>query len=99
MDDILSAFVALESLDKLPSIYCKATELLNLPTLSLDPVSEQLRDSCTSLASKLELSIQELKEHLSSTRASLSKDLATINTMSYQYCQAAQKALILVLLT
>lgn len=77
LEDILEAFESLDASDKLPSVYCEATDLLKIPPLALDPISEQLLGTCKSL-DKLGGSVQELKEHLSATRASLSKDLATV---------------------
>ncbi len=60
-----------------PLMYCEANDLLKLPPLALDPVSEQLSENCKSL-SKVDASVQELKNQLNSTRASLSRDLATV---------------------
>ena len=77
LDDINEAFELLDSHEKLPAIFCEANDLLNLPPLCLDPVSDQLLENTNSI-NKIDTSIQELKEQLSSTRASLSKDLASV---------------------
>ena len=37
MDDIIQAFLVLDSSDLIPPIYCEATDLLKIPSLSLDP--------------------------------------------------------------
>ena len=72
--DLLEFFDSLDANDKLPPVYCEPNDLLKLPPLVLDPVSNQIRESCKSLR-KIGSSIHELKEHL---RASLSKELATV---------------------
>ena len=58
LDDILQSFVALDSSDLIPGIYCEATDLLRVPSLSLDPVSEKVEMNTFSLqelASKIDL--------------------------------------------
>ena len=49
IDDILEAFVALVSTDLIPGIYCEATDLLRIPSLSLDPISEKIETNTLSL--------------------------------------------------
>ena len=39
LEDILSAFEALDAREELPDIFCEATDLLKLPPICLDPVS------------------------------------------------------------
>ena len=38
--DIVAAFDKLDGVDKIPPIFCEATGLNKLPSLSLDPVSK-----------------------------------------------------------
>ena len=45
----MQAFEALDTLDLIPAIYCEATELLQLPSLSLDPVAEKVQSNCQAL--------------------------------------------------
>ena len=49
VDDLAEAFVALDSSDLIPGIYCEATDLLRIPSLSLDPVSEKVETNTLSL--------------------------------------------------
>ena len=42
LSDILSAFNKLDEDDKIPSIYCEALHLINLPCLEPDPISKRL---------------------------------------------------------
>ena len=70
LEDILQAFEALDSLDMIPDIYCEATELLKLPALSLDPVSDQVNSNSKSL------------ETLICTVGSLEKKLSTFISSS-----------------
>ena len=61
---------ALDSLDMIPDIYCEATELLKLPALSLDPVSDQVNSNSKSLETHI------------STVGSLEKKLSTFISSS-----------------
>ena len=72
--DILKTFESLDASNKLPDIFCEANDQLNILPLALDSDFEQLVDNCKSL-NKLGESLQELKEQLTSTRASLAADL------------------------
>ena len=68
MDDIIQAFLVLDSSDLIPPIYCEATDLLKIPSLSLDPISEKIQRNNLSfqdLATKIEQ--LEKKISLSST--------------------------------
>ena len=50
VDDLAEAFIALDSSDLIPGIYCEATDLLRIPSLlSLDPVSEKVETNTLSL--------------------------------------------------
>ena len=40
LNDIVEAFSALDALDKLPTMYCEANDLLKLLPITIDPVSE-----------------------------------------------------------
>ncbi len=77
LDDITEAFQLLDSLEKLLAIFCEANDLLELPPLAIVPVSEQLRGNCKAI-NKVDAYILELKEQIKSTRASLSRDLASV---------------------
>ena len=45
--DIVAAFDKLDSVEKIPAMYCEANELIKLPSLNLDPVSKKLdENSC-----------------------------------------------------
>ena len=57
LDDILVVFDKLDTVDKLPAIYCEAKELIRLPSLVIDPISVKLDShtvSLNSLTSKVE---------------------------------------------
>ena len=51
LDDVLAAFDLLDSKALIPPIFCEASELYRLPSLSLDPVSEQVQDNTKALLS------------------------------------------------
>ena len=65
VDDIIEAINDLDAEDMLPDMFCEATDLLKHPSLSLDPVSEQLCGSRMTLVS-LDLSERSLQEQFSS---------------------------------
>ena len=64
-DDILSWFECLDSLEKIPPIFCEALDLIKLPPLSLDPISEQVRDNSL-LIKSLSKSIQGMEMKMTS---------------------------------
>jgi len=64
LEDVLAAFDALDAKDLIPPIYCEATELTKLPSLSLDPVSEQVQDNTRSLLA-LTSAVTNLEKKLS----------------------------------
>ena len=49
--DIVAPVDKLDSIDKIPAIYCEATDLIKLSSLSLDPVSKKLDENSTTLQS------------------------------------------------
>lgn len=52
--------------EELPDIFCEATDLLNLPQICLDPVSDKLYDTTMSLES-LAQDVKSLQEELSNS--------------------------------
>ena len=64
LEDILQAFEVLDSSDSIPNIYCEASDLLRIPSLSLDPVSEQVQANTSSLKS-LVSTVERLEKKLS----------------------------------
>ena len=65
LEDILQAFEVLDSSDSIPNIYCEASDLLRISSLSLDPVSEQVQANTSSLQS-LVSTVERLEKKLSS---------------------------------
>ncbi len=51
LDDILNAFDKLDDADKLPKIYCEADDLIKLPPVAADPVSELVLGNSACLSS------------------------------------------------
>ena len=88
LDDILRAFETLDNLDLIPAIYCEATELLKLPSLSLDPVAEQVQVNSQALESLIS-KVGGLEEKLSSflaastSTSSIPNSHDGVNTQSY----------------
>ena len=66
--DIVAAFDKLDSVEKIPAIYCEANELIKLPTLKLDPVSEKLDKNTCTIQSLVD-SMKELPSKVSANAA------------------------------
>ena len=77
LEDILSAFEALGAREELPDIFCEATNLLKLPPICLDPVSEKLHNTTMSLKS-LASDVKYLQEELSNSLTSLKADMQNV---------------------
>ena len=75
LDDILSAFDMLDEKNCIPAMYCEAKELLLLPPLSLDPVSEQLRSNTSSLDA-VSAKVDSLEAAVSASLSSLQVEIA-----------------------
>ena len=69
LDDILQAIVTLDSSDTIPEIYCEATDLLRVPSLSLDPVSEQVQTNTQALHNLIS-KIESLEKEISTFQGS-----------------------------
>ena len=69
LDDIIQAFLVLDSSDLIPPIYCEATDLLKIPSLSLDPISEKIQSNTLSLQD-LATKIEQLEKKISSSSTS-----------------------------
>lgn len=70
ISDVTSAFDKLDDTEDCPLIYCEACDLLKLPSLDLDPVSQNLRSN----TGKLELladNISDLKAMRSTSNSSM----------------------------
>ena len=49
LEDILLAFTKLDEVDKIPQIFCEASELVQLPPISVDPIGEMISGNAASL--------------------------------------------------
>ena len=68
----MAAFDLLDSKALIPPIFCEASELYKLPSLSLDPVSEQVQDNTKALLSLTSVvnSIEKMMSSFFETSAS-----------------------------
>ena len=76
LENILQAFQSLDSLNQVPSIYCEAVDLLQLPPLSLDPVAEQVKSNSLALKT-LTSTIEDLSKKLTSLGSTLKQPVAS----------------------
>lgn len=65
LEDILLAFDKLDDVDKIPLIFCEATDLVKLPPIAADPISEMVSGNAASL--------KELDERISELQVALQK--------------------------
>ena len=65
----MQALEVLDSINKVPNVYCEATDLLNMPPLSLDPVSEQVASNSQALDS-LVVTVVRFEQQLTSLSTS-----------------------------
>ncbi len=77
LEDALSTFEYLDSTEKLPTIFCEANDLIRLSPLSMDPVVEQIQVNSKAVG-KLDASVKELKDQLSSTVSALPREISTV---------------------
>ena len=72
MDDILLAFSKLDEVDKIPPIYCEALDLVRLPPITSDPISELIMGNRDRLQ-EIEAKISQLQDEFASSSATTSK--------------------------
>ena len=65
LEDIIHFFEVLDSVGKIPPIFCEASDLLRLPPLSLDPLAEEVRCNSASLKHLADL-VERLETKFSS---------------------------------
>ena len=72
LDDILLALSKLDDIDKIPQIYCEATDLVKLPPIAADPISELVIGNSVCLKD-IEGKISQLQDDIASLCALSSK--------------------------
>ena len=88
LDDILQAFLTLDSAYHIPEIYCEATDLLRVPPLSLDPVSEQVQTNTQALHNLIS-KIESLEKEISVLQGSGTSIRSSIDQSAITYAAAA----------
>ena len=74
LEDILAAFEVHDNTGSLPEMFCEAKDMLKLPPLSLDPVSELVNQNSVSLGEVL-TNLSSLKEQVNSSVLSLTSKI------------------------
>ena len=85
LDDIIQAFVVLDSPGLIPDIFCEANDLLHMPTLSLDPTAELIQENTKTLHSPSS-KIEDLEKHIASSQSS------SHNQICHSYAAVASSA-------
>ena len=79
LEDIVKAFDTLDASDSIPDMFCEASALYLLPTLSLDPVGEQVQAN-THVLQSLESAVRGIEQKIAFL-VSLSSSVS-VNTAS-----------------
>ena len=77
LEDILLAFLKLDEVDKIPPIYCEALELVRLPPIAADHISELIMGNRACLQ-EIEAKISQLQDELASSSATTSRAEASL---------------------
>ncbi len=77
LEDILEAFSRLDDVDKVPLIYCEATELVKLPPISPDSTSELVMVNGARLA-EIENKVSELQEGVAELKSKVNSNLSSV---------------------
>ena len=86
LEDIMQALDVLDSLNLIHAMYCEAAVLLNMPSLSLDPVSEQVALNSQALESLI-ATVARLEQQFSTLFTS---SISTASSSSNQGCGSAK---------
>ena len=78
LEDILLAFSKLDEVDKIPLIYCEASDLVRLPPIAADPISELVIGNRACLQ-EIEAKISQLQDGLVSLNATSSRAEASLS--------------------
>jgi len=79
LEDILLAFSKLDEADKIPQIFCEATDLVKLPPIAADPISDLVLGNKACLQ-EIEGKISQLHAQITALQESTSKVEANIST-------------------
>ena len=92
LEDILLAFSKLDEVDKIPQIYCEATELVKLPPIAADPISELVMGNSLCLK-ELDVRISQLRVDLAGLHSLTAKVETSISsTPSSSYASVVRSA-------
>ena len=87
-EDILKAFDTLDTTNSIPDIFCEASDLPRLPSLSLDPVGEQVHASTEAL-NILSSTVRSIEDKISSLLSLTTSLPRNSNQQSTSYAQMA----------
>ena len=79
LKDILVAFSKLDEADKIPQIFCEATNLIKLPPIAADPISDLVLGNKACLQ-EIEGKISQLHAQITALQESTAKVEANIST-------------------
>ena len=80
LEDILLAFSKLDDTEKIPEIYCEASELVRLPPIAADPISELVTGNRVCLQ-EIEAKISHLQGELARLNATTSSAEANLTSI------------------
>ena len=72
LEDILLAFSKLDEVDKIPPIYCEALDLVRLPPIASDPISDLIMGNRACLQ-EIEAKISQLQDEIANSSATTAR--------------------------
>lgn len=91
LDDIISAFVKLDETSDIPSIFCEALDLVQMPPVVADPVAEKIHENNQSIKS-LEEKLQQLSSNISGILSSISTVESNLSVLSASTTKSSSSA-------
>ena len=95
LDDILHAFSKLDEVDKIPEIFCEATELVKLPPVATNLIGELIAVNAASLKviedkiSQLQVDLTGMSSNLESSSFSIPPSGPTVSGSKFISCTAS----------
>ena len=89
LEDILLAFTKLDEVDKIPLIFCEASELVQLPPISVDPIGEMISGNAASLK-LLDDKISQIQDDLNGLSSKFDSGYSSVTPPAVSYSDAVR---------
>ena len=89
LEDILLAFTKLDEVDKIPLIFCEASELVQQPPISVDPIGEMISGNAASLK-LLDDKISQIQDDLNGLSSKFDSGYSSVTPPAVSYSDAVR---------